>query len=164
MMQEIDIENKIVRLNKYEMMMGALIGAQRQIESLVDGRVGAYGQSGKNQWEIHVQGALAEMAFAKFANEFWRGTVNTFSLPDCGKNVQIRWRSEPDYALIIRERDNDDHFYVLVTGSAPEFTIVGYIKGSAGKVNKDWIQTYGNRPPAYFVPQSALTKKFELAK
>jgi hypothetical protein len=58
--------------------------------------------------------------------------------------------------LMIRDNDNPDHFYVLVTGKAPVYRIVGYIKGSDVKKRKEWRKNWGNRGEAWFVPQKEL--------
>lgn len=69
--------------------------------------------------------------------------------------LQIRTRDKPDYDLLIRPDASPDDVYVLVTGRAPRFNVVGWIV-ARDAMRPEWSQTYGSRPAAYFVPQEAL--------
>jgi hypothetical protein len=159
-MNHIEIDrSKIVQLTPMELEVGAMVGMHRQMESVLAGRANQHGYKGEHEWEINIQGALAELAFSKYANWYWAAPVNTFSAPDCGKNVQVRWRSQFDWDLIIRPKDDDEQIYVLVVGTAPTFKVCGWIRGRDGK-KKEYEKCHGGRPPAYFVPQSALNQEF----
>lgn len=73
------------------------------------------------------------MAYCKFRGRYWAGTVCSFKEADCGSNIQIRHATLVRGKLIVRASDNDDHYYVLVTGKAPKLKIVGWIEGGNAK-------------------------------
>lgn len=142
-----------VRLEWFEVSRAAIVGVSRNVEALRKG----YQQKlrGKDEsWERHVLGALGECAFAKATNRYWSGSVNTFKAPDVG-SIQVRTRSQSSYDLIVRDDDNDDDVFVLVTGGPVEFTIHGWIRASDAKKEK-FVSDYGGYGEAYFVPQAAL--------
>ena len=145
--------NEIV-LTGYEMFMAAMVGVRRQIEAIQDGRTPNAGYKGSG-WEIHVEGAAAELAFARFRNLYWSGSVNTFRQGGDVGPVQVRCRSQSHFDLIVRDGDRDEDVFVLVTGAIPRFEIVGWIRGGDAK-QPQWRQEHGGRPSAFFVPQSAL--------
>jgi hypothetical protein len=70
-------------------------------------------------------------------------------------NVQVRSTSGHRNCLILHKTDPDDKAFVLVTGTAPNFVLRGWIWGRDGKNEEYWRDPVGGRP-AYFVPQSAL--------
>jgi len=129
---------------------------RRQIEALRQHRPDRHGFDGEDGWTIHIEGAAGEMAVAKLRNRYWNGSVNTFKTGGDVGAVQVRTRSKAHYDLIVRDDDRNDDAFFLVIGSIPVFDVVGWIKGRDAK-RPEWLQTYGERPPAYFVPQSALT-------
>lgn len=145
-----------VCLEPYEVDLAAHVGIRRQIEALKANRPDKHGYQGDG-WSIHIHGAGGEMAFAKAAGLYWDGSVNTFKAPDLPGRIQVRTRSGVGGRedLIVRAGDNDDDIFVLVVGMLPEFKVAGWITGFRAK-SKDWVQTYGGRPSAYFVPRSAL--------
>jgi len=90
--------------------------------------------------------------------------VNTFkSLADLVSDVEVRTRSKDYYDLLVRADDQDSKRFVLVIRKGPKsFEVIGWIKAKEAK-QEQWIKTYGNRPPAYFVPKSALKDIKELS-
>lgn len=142
-----------VTLDKNEILQAALVGVIRQVENLGKDRKPYYGAGSDNDWQLHVEGALGEMAFAKFVGEFWSG-AHSFRADDVGP-WRIRTRSKEFYELIVHKEDPDDKRFVLVTGKNGHYTIHGWIWGSEAKKEEWWKDPAGNRP-AYFVPQSAL--------
>jgi hypothetical protein len=145
-----------MKLSPVEMTFAAVVGAIRQIQALRDGLPDRHGCSGENGWTHHIEGALGEYVVAKALGITWTGHAGVFhDVADVGIDVEVRTRSRHDYDLIVREQDRPDRFYVLVTGRAPSFRIRGFIYGGEAKEPK-WIKTYGNRPPAFFVPADCL--------
>lgn len=143
-----------VTLEWYEVSRAALVGVSRNVEALRRG----YQQKlkGKDEsWERHVLGALGECAFAKATNRYWSGSVNTFKAADVGANIQIRTRSRHSYDLIVREDDNSDDLYVLVTGGPHEYEIHGWISARDAKHDR-YRANYGQYGEAYFVPAKDL--------
>ena len=133
--------------------MATEVGVRRQIASLRKGSPDKHGYEGEG-WNIHIEGACGEMAFAKAMNIYWDGSVNTYHHPDVG-GWQVRTRSRDGYELLVRENDADDTPFVHVTGRCPVYVIHGWILGREAKQSR-WLKTYGDRPPAYFVPVSSL--------
>jgi hypothetical protein len=152
----------VVVLTQWEMIYVAAIGAIRHTESVASGRRDAHGCDGDDSLAGHVNGAGAECAVAKALDRYWSGHVGSFKGPDIGKNIQVRWRSNPVWDLIVRDDDPDDHFYFLVTGQAPQFMVHGCIMGRDAR-NPDWRKTHGGREAAFFVPQGALIELKERA-
>ena len=145
-----------VRLTWYEVRQAALVGVDRYVRALKDGREDAHGleQKGADGLALHVLGAAGELAFAKATNRFWSGSIDTFSNPDVGA-IQVRTRSKHDYELLVRVKDDDEAIYVLVTGQIPEFRVRGWMFGKEAK-RKEWALTHGDRPSAFFVPHDEM--------
>jgi hypothetical protein len=145
-----------VTLDWYELQLAAAVGMSRQIESMRRGLSDAYGLKDEPGWNLHVEGAAGELAFAKAASRYWGGSCNTFKAPDLDGKIQIRTRSGGvRNSLIVRPGDKNDELFVLVIGRAPEFVVSGWMLGSAAK-QPEYLQQYGGRPAAYFVPQDKL--------
>ena len=143
-----------VTLNWYEAAMGSDIGRLRQLSSIKSGLVDAHGFDGGG-WTEHIEGACGELAVAKATGVFWDGSINSFSRPDLPGRIQVRTRSRDDYALIVRDNDNDGDSFVLVTGRCPNYTVRGWILGGDAK-KEEFRRAYGGRESAFFVPQSKL--------
>lgn len=151
-----------VTLTAYELEMAAIQGMRRQIEAVQKGLGHIAGYEGIG-WDIHIEGAAGELAFAKSINRYWSGSVNTFKTGGDVGSVQVRTRSKHSYELLVRDQDRDDDLFVLVTGVSPNFKVWGYITGREAKQGQ-WRQTHGGRPPAYFVPHAALTPLVPVTK
>ncbi len=143
-----------MELTASEMVMAALVGVHRHVAAIKRGLPDKYGMDGLG-WNAHVEGACGELAVAKCMGRFWSGTVNSFKEADITGGLQVRTRSKPEYELIVRENDNPEHVYVLVTGIAPRLNVVGWIQGGDAR-RPDWWKEYGGRAGAWFVPQAEL--------
>jgi hypothetical protein len=144
----------MIKLTDSEVEMAAQVGLRRQLEALRKGLPDKHGYEGDG-WGIHIEGALGELALAKFLGVYWDGSVNTFKTKGDLGETEVRTRSRSDYDLIVREDDREDAVYVLVVGKAPAYRVVGWMLGKEAKQDR-WVRTYGGRTPAYFVPQAAL--------
>lgn len=142
-----------VRLTPIEVAVAAMVGVNRQNTAIRDGRPDRHGFEGPG-WNVHIEGAAGEMAVAKALGIYWPCAVNTFKMPDVGR-LQVRTRSDKKYDLIVRHCDSPHEVFVLVIGRVPTFEVVGWIKGVDAQ-RDEWLQDYGGRPPAWFVPQKAL--------
>ena len=144
-----------ITLTPVEVYFGELIGKLRHKESMDKGLKDSYGFSGDGE-KIHISGACGEIAAAKSCAVYWEPTVNTFKLrSDIGDVIQVRTRSNDTYDLIVRPDDNDGDVFILVIDHSPVFNIKGWFPGYLSK-QPELMQTYGGRPPAYFVPQRIL--------
>lgn len=147
-----------VTLDRFEIEIAAAVGVRRAIDSLVNGRRQAAADADPNGaivFQQHIEGACGEMAFAKALGRYWSGSVNTFKQGGDVGDVQIRTRSRTNYDLIVRDRDRNEDYFVLVVGTCPTYTIVGYIQGAAAK-QEHWKSNHGGHGTAYFIPQADL--------
>ena len=147
----------MIELTRAEIEIAKSIGCLRRMASMKQGHKNAHGFDGSTAWDIDIEGAAAELAYCKYRGKYWGGCVNTYKGADVGSNVQIRSTTRPDGCLIVRDNDPDDHFFVLVVGRIPAFTVVGFIKGCDAK-QKKWIRNPNGREACYFVPQDWLKR------
>lgn len=143
----------MVSLSWHEAAMASEIGRLRQLAAVKNSLPDRHGYDGDG-WSEHIEGALGELAVAKALNIYWDGSINTFGAHDL-PGVQVRTRSKHDYDLIVRDGDDPDAYWVLVTGKCPSYCVRGWILGRDAK-KPQWRQAHGGRPAAYFVPQSHL--------
>ena len=146
-----------VCLTELELQIAAMTGASRYWHVRNRGMKNRPAQSHDDGLGLarHVEGAAGEMALAKALERYWLPSVNAFKVADIGKNIQVRTRTKDEYEMIVRDHDSDDHYFVLVTGTAPEFKIRGYIKGVDAK-RDCWKRSYGGGMLSYFVPHAEL--------
>jgi len=134
------------------------IAHRRQDEAVLAHRPDKHGFRG-NGFRIHFLGALGEAAVAHILGVPWSGSVNTFKAPDILDCVQVRTRSKVAYDLLVRPNDKDNEFFVHVTANfdldLPVLVVHGYIEGRDAKM-PGWLESYGGRPPAFFVPTASL--------
>lgn len=147
-----------VQLEWYEILQAAMSGVMKRIEAMRSGKDDDYGWGGNHQqdtWTREIEGAAAEVAYAKFRNQYWSGTVNTFRQADVGSKVQVRGCPFKGKNLLIRPRDSDTDVFVLVVGRCPTFTIEGWILGSEAK--RPELQQFPNGgSPVYLLEPSRL--------
>lgn len=154
------MENTII-LTRSEMVMAASVGCHRRLESVFEGRKNNRIDDIKTAWTVDIEGAAAELAFCKFRNKYWTGSVGSFKGADVDKDIQVRQTVYDNGSLIVRDDDNQFDYYVLVTGYMPKFKVVGWLRGMDAR--KDcWREDPGSRKkPCFKVPQAAL-KRFEV--
>jgi hypothetical protein len=143
-----------IELTPDEFLTAAIVGVRRQVMNLRDGRKDAHGANPADGWTLHVEGACGEAAVAKLLNLWWSGNLGRLRAADVGRlQVRTAWRANS--SLIIHESDPDDDCFVLVTGRAPAFTVIGWIHGRDAKQPEWWGDPAGGRA-AYFVPANVL--------
>lgn len=140
-------------LKPTEIMTGATIGIMRQMQNMRSGRKNCYGAGNDKAWQMHIEGALGELAFAKHLGAYYAG-VGVFRGADVGDH-EVRTRSSHSYDLILHPDDRDDACFWLLTGSLGNYRLHGWIKGIDGKADRFWSDPAGGRP-AYFVPKTEL--------
>ena len=143
-----------ITLTPAEMMTAGHVGVMRQVENLGRRRAPAHGAGSHQDWQLHIEGALGEMALAKALGVYWPGKGGLRDT-DVG-NVDVRTRSRHNYDLILHESDPDDRRFYLVTGSNGSYRVHGSILGADGKDPQFWSDPAVGRP-AYFVPKGVLT-------
>lgn len=151
-----------VKLSWFEVLAAAYAGVMRRVESIRRNYKSSAGFDRTDVWDIDINGAAAEMAVAKCLNKYWDASVNGFHRGDVG-NYQIRLaRSDTPY-LLIREKDDEKAVFVSVQGTAPDFKVHGWLRGSEGKKAK-YLRTFGTRPPVYAIPPKYLHKMSTLPR
>lgn len=103
-----------------------------------------------------IVGACGEIALGKASGSWFVPSVNTFHrVPDCFGDVEVRATDRPDGSLIVRDNDHDDRRYVLAIVSAPEVSLVGWMRGGDCK-RPEFIRNPNGYRESWFVPQSEL--------
>jgi hypothetical protein len=148
-----------VRLTLSEARVAALVGIERQIDSLRWQRRNRPGVRPSSAWTIHVEGAGAELAFAKLMGWYWDASVGTFhGQADVGQ-VQVRRQREHHWDMGLRPHDVPG-VYVLVTGCLPYYRVHGWAKWP-GSPSYEAAYDPG-RPAARYVRQADLRPLAEL--
>lgn len=145
-----------VKLSWYEVAVCAGVGVRRKIESLRSRLKPLHKFSAHDGFELDVQGACGEMAAAKVLGLYWDGSVGTFKANDVAE-WQVRTRMSDNYSgLALRSNDKDEHNTILLSGTVPEFTVIGWINNKEGKRLAVRKVLKRGRPPALVVPESCL--------
>lgn len=151
------MENE-VRLTNAEVIQACLVGCMRTIKGFALDDVSRSRKKSKNmsQWHIDIEGACAEMAFARLHDRYWSAAWDSFKEPDVGP-IQIR-HTDLDYGcLVLRPADADDEQFALVVGATPTFKVIGWIKCIDGK-QPQWQHGTDTSEPYWRVPQDDLRK------
>lgn len=145
-------------LDHDDVYWGATVGIQRNVLSIKQKQehwppltVSSY------QWMNHVEGAIAELVVARWLGVEWAATVNTFRKGFDVSNYQVRWSSKGVGAgeLVVRPRDKDAQLFISVRGTAPDYELLGWMRGADAKQEK-WKSNPQNRGEAWFVHQDLL--------
>ena len=117
---------KQVKLTQEEIERAAMLGVRRNAEAAVRNSKARWGGL-STCWNGHIQGSLAEMAFAKWMNCYWEGHTSTYTQKADVAGCEVRWSSNNK----LKRKDSDalDQKYILVIGEAPVMTICGWIWG-----------------------------------
>jgi len=138
-------------LSPEEMWEADELGNARDLASTRKGDKDKFGAVGGKY--IHQLGARGEAVFSKATGLPWHKAINRYSRPDVGE-FEVKTRTLHSYDLLVRPKAKFPH--VLVTGTGPSFIIWGWID-ARDAFRQEWLKNYGeDRPPAYFVPKSAL--------
>ena len=144
-----------VILTENEMFQAAIIGVQRRLESLRNNRTGRTDQPADQLWRDNIEGACGEAAASKALNTFWLGEWDVFKTrKDVAGKYEVRTSSYASAHLLLFRDDFDDAPFILVTGSAPNYKLSGWMLGSEGKQQQYWKNNNGRE--SYWIPQSRL--------
>jgi hypothetical protein len=148
-----------MRLDSGEIKLAAYVGMMKRAGSMAAGLRDRHGLDanacGGIGWTLDIEGAAAELAFAKSRGLYWPALCDDpAGLPGDVGIAEVRQSADPEAHLILHESDHDERPYVLVIGQIPEFRIVGWIRGAEGKRPQFW-RTHTGRP-AFFIPQGVL--------
>lgn len=145
-----------ITLTSGEIRQGALVGVMRQVENFEKGRRDAFGAERDRGWQYAIEGALGEMAFAKWLNVYWHG-AHTFRADDVTGRWEVRTRSKHSYDLIVHPEDPDWKRVVLLTGLNGTYYVRGEILAGDAKRPEWWKDPTEKNRYAYFVPRCMLT-------
>ena len=132
-------------------------GLARCANALEMRRVGAHGfDRFSERWQIDVEGVLTEGAAALALGVPYKPVVGELDSlwGDIAEGIQVRGTKYATGSLLIHDRDQDDHAFILVTGIYGIYDIRGWIWGKEGKKKKYWKVHKGRG--AYWVPQESL--------
>ena len=149
-----------VTLTESELRLAVEVGVQRRMLALriarKDRGTFLYG----DYWGADIEGACGEMVIAKLFGIYWSGDFGNIKADDVGR-LQVRTTGHSDGHLLLHEWDKDDRPYILVTGSAPTFKVVGWIMAADGK-RQEWWKNPSGKKASFWVPQAALRPMSEL--
>lgn len=149
-----------VHLEPEELLLAETIGKRRWKSVVEWGLKDKHGMPNGDEAK-QIYGASGEVAAAKAMNLFWPATVDKFKDPDIYPDIQVKTRTKHSYNLIVRDGDNPDYRFVLVTGLVPakglttDFKVWGWCWGWEAK-NEKYRDNPGGFEPAFFPPKSVL--------
>ena len=141
-----------IKLDWSELTIAANVGVLRQItNSWGKSKCGAI----SNPWAIHIEGAAAECAVSKALNLYWNigGKSNKYAGAVGGH--EVRYTHRDSGGLVVYAKNDPARKYILVTGTAPEYIIRGWISGHDAQRAEYWQTSL--KIPAHLVPQEALS-------
>jgi hypothetical protein len=142
-----------IKLSPAEVQVGAFVGLQRHkhaIEQKIE-----YPDGYDNPWQRHIEGALAEMAFAKIMTLHWDAKPDQFDKNDVS-GWEVRCTEYKTGHLLLQDTDLDFSPYVLLTGQNGDYVVRGWIFGFQGKLDEYWGTLPRQNRPCYRVPQDKL--------
>ena len=163
-----------VVLTERELMLGAIAGVQRQVESQRGSNSGketnSHYESKYNSvgpgglWNNHIEGALGEFAVAKFLGLYPSG-ITEQDATDVGNHYEVRTRGLEYQELFVKKKDKIDKYYILAQGSFGEYTIRGWITGFEVFAHPEWFHNNsGKLSYCYWVPHEFLSSIETLPK
>jgi hypothetical protein len=144
----------LIILRPAEARIAALVGAERMIGSLLNGNRPRPGIKPEIAWGINIEGAGAEMAFAKAMGWYWDGSVGVFHDQADVRHVHVRSTPWPQGKLIIRPERDVPGVYALVTGTFPRYAVRGWARWPGCPASE--AAPDPGQPPALFVRQADL--------
>ena len=155
------IKGIMVTLTPQEVKDAREVGTTRHNESVKNKNQERLQNPNKTSLETDQDGAEYELAVCKGLTIPWSKSVNTFGAPDMLHDGQIKGTEYRSGCLIVRERNNPEHRYILVIDHGQwrdglfHYYIAGWIYGKDARKD-EWKKNPNDREPAWFVPQDAL--------
>jgi hypothetical protein len=158
-----------IKLSERELLIGAASGIQREVECLrssgggekaissYEKRNNSVGPGGL--WNNHVEGALGEIAVAKYLG-LYPGGITDAKATDVGEHYEVRTRPKSYYELFVRKRekeDKEDKYFILVQGAYGDYTVRGWISAYETFAHPEWYHNNeGKTGHRYWVPHEFL--------
>jgi hypothetical protein len=139
MIQRVELSTEEIRAAALAGVMRTVSVLQRAIVNQQCAKVCA--SCGRSEldlrWTFDIQGAIGELAVAKWSGRYWTGLSFVKGESDV-VGLEVRFTPREDGDLILRDRDPDDAVYVLVTGALvgprPSLTLRGCLWSRDGKI------------------------------
>ena len=146
-----------MQLTKADLYLAGHAGVMRRLSAMSKQRPEPFGTPLADLWGVDMESCAAELLVSRALNQSWTPYAASPAeiLSDVGRAVQVRHTPRGNGCLILHNKDQDDHAFVLVVGSGTGQRIVGWLWGRDGKHPSYWRTSTGR--PAYFVPQEALS-------
>ena len=138
-----------------QILQGANAGVLRQVQNIQKNRTPRYGVCSEKDWQLHIEGCLAEMAVASYLGIFWDANLGMLHKSDVGY-LEVRSTTHPTGRLILHPADKEDSAFILVRGVNGSYTLAGWCWGKTAKQEKYWLEINNNGRPAYFYPNGEL--------
>jgi hypothetical protein len=88
----------------------------------------------------------AEIAASRLTGYKWTYSRRPDPEGDIGPGKQVRHTTHQNGRLIAHPEDKDEHQFFLVTGTFPNYCLVGYIMGKDAKKDENWKELVKGRP------------------
>lgn len=153
-----------IDLSWSEVHQAAQTGTNRCLNALRKGLKDAHGYEGFG-FDISIQGALGEIALAKYLNVYWdqyNSKRETWYEGDVG-SFEVRTIRKRHHNLTLHQRDRDNRAYILACAEPPTVLLLGWIMGKDGKLEKYWTEPQKGRP-CFLFPRNKLKPMGELKR
>lgn len=128
-----------VPMSKIDFEIAFHVGTQRALSARRNGTKDQYGIE-QGRLEADINGAIGEAAFAKYLNVFYHGTIGETEAIDVAC-FQTRTTAWPNGHLLIYQKDNPKHLFVLMRHLMPKIFIVGWVERAGDFMNDQHLFT-----------------------
>lgn len=149
-----------VRLSRHELEVAAYVGLRRAVNATWQASAPRGGEQRLSVWQAHIEGAMGELAVARFLHAYWPASFDTYQSVDDLLGWEVRTTRRADGALIVRGTDSPRPGlrHVLVTlcpdPGPPVLWIRGWLESAEAR-QPQW-QVDPEPRPSWFVPIEAL--------
>lgn len=146
-----------VALTEAEGLRGGLVGVQRRLDTILNGRVSTGGEP-PDGWGAHIDGGLYELAAAKGTGVRWPGRTDWESrkLADLHPRPWDVRGAARGRRLLVRPDDPDERVAILVWGAFPGYEVVGWMANGEAKQRGTLVDPANRGEPCYLVDVDAL--------
>lgn len=144
----------IVTLTRGELLEASRVGAERQVEAIVNGRKPRYPfRNAGEGFACHIVGAIGEVAVAKATNRFWSPLHDDPRRTEDLKRIEVRSSVRTDSPLRAYAKDTAPYYALAIVETLPEVVLVGWTTRRSALV-EDYAAP--DNPGAFLVPQGDL--------
>jgi len=146
-----------VTLTAKELKLAEFVAKQRNDDGRSAGAdSNKYGNE-RPTYEVHLDGVLGELSFAKLMGMYWTGMGDSYQEDSDVANYQVRSTTYSNGCLIIRPNEGHEHdpWVLMIAEGNRKYRLAGWCYGWRGRQDK-YRREPGGRPWAFFVPQPEL--------